>query len=289
MKKILLFDGTNLLHRSHHALLKTDLRDREGNPVWAVHGLILSIISFAKKFEATNVVVTFDTPGGSAFRKELHPLYKANRGESNSGINYQLSLAYVILSELGVSTVAMQHEEADDLLASLATQSMNEYDEIIVVSNDRDCYQLINEKTKVLKTNSELVDNLYVREKYGIEANDYKVFAAFRGEPGDNIEGIKGIGEVKAAKIINSLSSYENLAQHEETLKELLGTKLASNVVAQQELLDRNLKLVELKRNLVVVPSLQRSKLVFERDTVDEVLGKHNLWQVKKKIYDYYF
>ena len=289
MKKILLFDGTNLLHRSHHALLKTDLRDGEGNPVWAVHGLILSIVSFAKKFNATNVVVTFDTPGGSAFRKELHPLYKANRGESNSGINYQLSLAYVILSELGVSTVAMQHEEADDLLASLAEQAMNEYDEIIVVSNDRDCFQLINHKTKVLKTNSDLVDNVYVKEKYGIEANQYKVFAALRGEPGDNIEGIKGIGEVKAAKIINSLSSFENLALHEELLSDLLGKKLATNVISQQELLDRNLKLVELKRDLIVVSYLLRSKLDFEIDVVDEVLSKHNLWQVKKKIYDYYF
>ena len=289
MKKILLFDGTNLLHRSHHALLKTDLRDREGNPVWAVHGLILSIISFAKKYEATNVVVTFDTPGGSAFRKELHPLYKANRGESNSGINYQLSLAYVILSELGISTVAMQHEEADDLLASLASQAMSEYDEIIVVSNDRDCYQLINEKTKVLKTNAELVDNLFVKEKYGIEANDYKVFAAFRGEPGDNIEGIKGIGEVKAVKIINALNSYENLARHEEILKDILGTKLAISVITQQELLDRNLKLVELKRNLLVAPSLAKSELLFDKARVDEVLSKHNLMQVKKKIYDYYF
>jgi len=281
---VLIFDGTNLLHRSHHALFNTDMRSSDGNPTWALHGLLLSISNLSAKFKPSHIVVAFDTPGGCKFRRELLPTYKANRGAPNQELGYQLAQAYVSISMLGLGAIAMNEYEADDLMATVATLASDKGMKSIVVSSDRDCYQLIEEGVIVSKPDGTIITDEFMKEKYGIPASRYRDLAALRGEPSDNLKGIPGIGEKNAVKLINAVDNIAGLRDEPLKAREILSERLAKNLIDNFDNYLVNLEIGKLLRDLPVGGIIENSKLPLKADKIREALIPLGLYVASGKL-----
>jgi DNA polymerase-1 len=283
-ESVMIIDGTNLLHRSHHALFNTNMRSADGNPTWALHGLLLSISNLASKFQPSHIVVAFDTPGGCKFRRELLPSYKANRGAPNQELGYQLAQAYVSISMIGIGAIAMSEYEADDLMATVANLALSKGMESIVVSSDRDCYQLIEEGVQVAKPDGTIITNLYMEEKYGISATRYRDLAALRGEPSDNLKGIPGIGEKNAVKLINSFDDIASLRDKPELIREVLSERLTSSLIENFDNYLVNLEIGKLLKDLPVHGIIEKSRLPLKAEKIREALIPLGLYNASSKL-----
>ena len=277
MSNLVVFDGSNLLHRSFHALKNTDLRDVEGRPVWAVHGLLMSISSIYKKLNCTNMIVTFDAPGSSKRKKEMYEGYKATRPKSDGNVDIQLSLAFVILSSIGISTIADPNEEADDLIASITEQGKKMFESVYVVSNDRDCYQLIDSNVFVVKPNMEIWNYEKLYEKYELTPEEYVYLAALRGEESDNIKGIKGIGEKKGIKLIKSGVNFSDIENERKKITQEIGEKLSIEIIANKDLLAKNINIIKLNRSIQVEKVIENSKFQVNEEKLKDILFDYNL------------
>lgn len=213
--KLLLIDGNNLFWRSYHGLSRQNLH-YNGIPTWATFGLVNSIINIIKDQEPTHIALLFDS-GGSDYRRELFPGYKANRGASTGFENApdQLVAARHILNKLGVFQYDEFGIEADDLLATFAEKW--EFPEVVICSGDKDIRQLIRNNVTILQPSlgkakqEKSWDYDQILDHYGVEPNRLPEIWALSGDAVDNIPGAKGIGEITAIKLIKKYGSLTNL------------------------------------------------------------------------------
>ena len=229
---VLAVDGNSLVHRSFHAQAGTGLRSVDGAPMWAVRGLLSQLVAAVDRICPDVVVVGFDDPAAS-IRRELWPQYKATRTDKLATLVAQLTMAATMLSELGVNVVVPAGLEADDVLASVARLAPTFGASTMIMTSDRDSFALIDDNTSVLRiinggveaspvlTPSRLVTLL------GITPGCYRDFAALRGDPSDNLPGVRGIGPKTAAKLLCALGSaraaFDDLAEGGSRVSEVIG------------------------------------------------------------------
>jgi len=226
-KTLMVFDGTNLLYRSYHALRNSGL-SVGSRPVWAVHGLFTGASKLIAELKPDLVSFAFDMSGGAQFRRDMLEEYKATRKPPEQDLAYQLNLAPMILQQLEVSVLSQEGMEADDMLAS-AVKSHNASS--WVVTSDRDAYQLVTDTVKAVKPDGEIVDVAKLRKKYGLTGSQYADLAALRGEPSDNIPGVPLIGEKTAMKLLKHFKTLENILEApNEKLREHVGPKAVENI-----------------------------------------------------------
>ena len=213
-KTLLAVDGNSLIHRSFHALLTSNLRTREGRPTWAIKGALGQILGAVQRADADAVVIGFDDAGNN-HRKIAHPTYKGNRSEKPVDLTDQLALAVDVFREAGLHVVVPDGLEADDVLASASATATAAGWHTVVCTSDRDSFALINDTTSVLRIinggveASPVLTPQRLRILVGIDPQQYRQYAAMRGDASDNLVGIPGIGEKTAVKILNVFGSVE--------------------------------------------------------------------------------
>ena len=209
---LLAVDGNSLVHRSFHAQSHTGLRSRDGRPMWAVRGLLMQLVAAVERIGPDAVIVGFDDPGHS-LRKQRWPHYKATRAEKLDTLVDQLAQAVDALRELGVAVIVPPGLEADDVLASVAAFAATVGARTVVMTSDRDAFALIDEHTRVLRIinggveASPLLTPERLVTMIGIRPEQYRDYAALRGDPSDNLPGVRGIGPKTAATLLAALGS----------------------------------------------------------------------------------
>src|SRR5436309_8148882 len=220
--KILLLDGNSLAYRAFFAL-PTDLATASGQVTNAVFGFTSMLINLLKDHKPDGIGVSFDRPEPT-FRHELVADYKAGRAEAPDILRQQMGLVRQVVETLRIPIVDAPGYEADDVIATLATQAKERGDEVIVVTGDRDEYQLVEDPYVRVLYNRRgvsdyvLYDEAGIKERTGVTPAQYPQYAALRGDPSDNLPGVPGVGEKTAAKLINTYGDLEGIFEHLDEL-----------------------------------------------------------------------
>ena len=241
----MLLDGNSLAFRAFYALPAENFKTRGGLTTNAVYGFTAMLINLLRDEAPTHIAAAFDV-SRQTFRSERYPEYKANRSSTPDEFHGQIDITKEVLNAMGITVLSEQGFEADDLIATLATQAENEGYRVLVVSGDRDSLQLVSDDVTVLyprKGVSELTRFTpeAVVEKYGLTPTQYPDFAALRGDPSDNLPGIPGVGEKTASKWIAEYGSLQSLVDNVDSVRGKVGDALRANlagVIRNRELTD---------------------------------------------------
>nr|WP_254047582.1 DNA polymerase I [Streptomyces aureus] len=216
-------DGHSLAYRAFFALPAENFTTATGQPTNAIYGFASMLANTLRDEAPTHFAVAFDV-SRKTWRSEEFPEYKANRSKTPDEFKGQVELIGELLDAMNAPRFAVDGFEADDVIATLATQAEAAGFEVLIVTGDRDSFQLVSDHTTVLyptKGVSELTRFTpeKVQEKYGLTPSQYPDFAALRGDPSDNLPGIPGVGEKTAAKWINQFGSFDELVERAEEVK----------------------------------------------------------------------
>ena len=220
--KLLLLDGHSLAFRAFYAL-PTDLATPDGTVTNAVFGFTSMLVKVLADEQPDDIAVVFDAPGRT-FRDDLDADYKAGRKETPDLFVPQLPLIHEVLDALEIPKLEIEGVEADDVIATLATRAADEGIDVIVVTGDRDAYQLVRDPhVKVLYnrrgvSDYVLYDEAGIVERTGVTAAQYPEYAALRGDTSDNLPGVPGIGEKTAAKLVTTYGDLEGIFEHLDEL-----------------------------------------------------------------------
>ncbi len=250
MARYLLLDGNSLIFRAFFAI-PTDMATSSGQVTNALYGFTSMLANLVRDHRPDGIAVAFDR-AEPTFRHEMVEDYKGGREETPDLLLPQLELVRDLLNALDVVTLDVAGYEADDILATLATQCRDRGDDAIVVSGDRDVYQLVEDPhVRVLYnrrgvSDYALYDEAGIRERTGVAPSSYVEYAAMRGDPSDNLPGIPGIGEKTAAKLINAYGSLDEVLAHADEQT----PKLRSNLEQFGDVARTNAKAMPLVRDV---------------------------------------
>jgi DNA polymerase-1 len=247
--KLLLLDGNSLTYRAFFAL-PTDMATASGQVTNAVFGFTSMFIYMVKDQQPDAVLVAFDRPEPT-FRHEANPLYKAQREASPDILRQQMGLVREVLASLNITVVDLAGWEADDIIATVAERGKALGHDVVIVTGDRDSYQLVHDPhVKVLYnkrgvSDYALYDEAGIAEKTGVTPELYPQYAALRGDPSDNLEGVPGVGEKTAAKLLNQYGSLDGIFAHvdEQT------PKLRSSLIEHEGRARSNFDMMVLRRD----------------------------------------
>ena len=232
--RLLLLDGHSLAYRAFFALPVENFATTTGQPTNAVYGFTAMLINVLRDEKPTRVAVAFDR-SEPTFRHEQYVEYKAGRTKAPDEFRSQISLIFEVLDALGIRHLSAPGYEADDIIATLATQASAAGDDVLIVTGDRDTFQLIDDHVTVLYnsrgvSDMKRYDPVTLVEKYGLTPAQYPDFAALRGDPSDNLPSIPGVGEKTATKWIVEFGSLENLVNRVDEVKGKAGDALRENL-----------------------------------------------------------
>jgi DNA polymerase-1 len=223
MATLVLLDGHSLAYRAFYAL-PTDLATKAGTVTNAVFGFTSMLVKLLSDEKPEYLAVAFDAPART-FRYDLDPEYKAGRKETPNLFAAQMPLIREVLETMQVPQLCVEGVEADDVIATLATKAAAEGIDVIVVTGDRDAFQLIEDPhIKVLYnrrgvSDYVLYDEAGIAERYlGVTARQYPQYAALRGDTSDNLPGVPGIGEKTAAALIVKYGDLDAVFEHLDEL-----------------------------------------------------------------------
>jgi DNA polymerase-1 len=247
---LLLLDGHSLAYRAFHALPPENFSTTTGQATNAVYGFTAMLINVLRDEQPSHVAVAFDR-SEPTFRHEQFTDYKANRQQTPTDFKSQLSLIFEVLDALGVPRLSVPGFEADDVIATLATEAVAAGMRVLIVTGDRDAFQLVSDDVTVLKTGRGVSDVVRftpeeLAAKYGLTPAQYPDFAAVRGDPSDNLPGIPGVGEKTAAKWIAEFGSLSALVDRIDEIKGRAGDNLREHLANVL----RNRQLTELTKDV---------------------------------------
>ncbi len=215
MEPLLVIDADSLGHRAYHAM--PDVEGAGGRPVGLLVGFANALIATWRATEPRAVIVCLDARTPS-YRHELLPAYQGQRDPFPADLCEQLDRIPEMAEALGFAAVKLAPWEADDLLATSVALEEARGGGALVVSGDRDTYQLVSDVTSTLhprpRGELEQVDRAGVRERYGIEPEQVTSLIALRGDPSDNIPGARGIGQKTAAELLRRYGDLEGVIAH---------------------------------------------------------------------------
>jgi DNA polymerase I-like protein with 3'-5' exonuclease and polymerase domains len=213
---LLLVDGNALVYRAYHAFPR-GLTAADGTPTGAVYGFCRILFSTIKTLQPTHLAVAFDMHGPT-FRHVEYAAYKATRSETPEELLAQMPVVHDIVDRMEAPVYAMEGYEADDLIGTIARQVEETHPElqVVILTSDRDLLQLINEQTSVyVPAVAPKKPTLYtpekVTEQYGFAPRQMIDYKALRGDPSDNLPGVKGIGDVTATQLIKQFHTIDEL------------------------------------------------------------------------------
>jgi DNA polymerase I len=233
-RRLLLLDGHSLAYRAFFALPAENFRTGTGQTTNAVYGFTSMLINLLRDEQPTHLAVCFDV-SRATFRSERYTEYKANRTTTPDDFRGQVDLIKEVLRALGIPDFGVEGFEADDLIATLATQAEADGFQVLITTGDRDAFQLVSDDVTVLYPKrgvSDLgrIDPAEVMNRYGLTPAQYPDFAALRGDPSDNLPSIPGVGEKTAAKRIREFGSLAELTDRVDEVKGKAGDALRAHL-----------------------------------------------------------
>ncbi len=217
--KLYLIDGHSLVFKMYYAFLRRPMINSKGEDMSILYGFTKYLLEMLERDKPTHVTVAFDPPGGT-FRNQLYPEYKGTRPPTPQLVIDALQPLTELVQAMNIPVLMMPGFEADDVLGSAATQLASEALDVYMVTPDKDYGQLIGPHAFQLKpgksgSEAELVDQKALCEKWGISSPSQVIdMLAICGDSADNVPGVKGVGEVGAAKLIAKYGSLENIYEH---------------------------------------------------------------------------
>jgi DNA polymerase I len=216
LNRYILIDGNALVHRGFHAI--PGLTTKTGEPTGAVYGFAMILLKAVKDLKPTHIAVSFDL-AGPTFRHEQYADYKATRVKAAQELYDQIPRVKEVVRALNIPIFEKEGFEADDVLGTLARHLCEKHGDIcdvMIVSGDLDMLQLVNKCVKIYTlrkgiSDTAVYDESAIQERYGLKPAQMIDYKALRGDPSDNIKGVKGIGEKGAADLIQEFGSIDNL------------------------------------------------------------------------------
>ena len=272
-KTLLVLDGNSLTYRAFYGI-PTDMVTASGQVTNAVYGMTSMLLTLLKDHKPSGIVVAFDRPEPT-FRHIAEPSYKAQREASPDILRQQMGIVKELLTAMGVSICELSGFEADDVIATVADQAVDIGYKVIIVTGDRDSYQLVRDPDVRVLYNKRgvsdyaLYDEAGIFERTGVTPRQYIAYAALRGDPSDNLPGVPGVGEKTAAKLIATYGGLDGIFEHahEQT------PKLKSSLVENEQLARKNEDLMTLRHdapieidlaNLAVTPNAPEVARLFD-------------------------
>jgi 5'-3' exonuclease len=211
--RLLVVDGPSLAHRMFHALERTQMRTPDGAPIWAVHGFVKLLAGVLERIRPDALLVGFDDRAHSA-RRDRYPDYKAGRKPAPEDLAPQLEQLPGLLADLGVAVLVPAGLEADDVLASAAAAAERAGWKCTLATSDKDALRLVSPATTVLQLhngldNSETMTPAALEAKFGVRPDQYADFCVIIGDKSDNLPGIRGLGPVKAARLLHDVGTLD--------------------------------------------------------------------------------
>jgi DNA polymerase-1 len=264
---LMIIDGHSLAFRAFYALPVDSFRTRDGQHTNAIHGFLSMLLLLLRTEKPTHLAVAFDISRAS-FRTRDYPEYKATRNDTPSEFKGQIPLLQEALAAMNIPTLTKEDFEADDILATMSVRGTAAGYDVLLVSGDRDTIQLVNDNVTLLYPSamgvSQLTryDRAKVRERYGIEPEQYPDVAALVGESSDNLIGISKVGEKTAVKWLGLYGSLDGILENADQIKGVVG----NNLREQKENAIRNRRL----NRLVTDVELPVELSALERGSINE-------------------
>jgi DNA polymerase-1 len=265
---IILVDGHSIAFRAFYALPDT-LVTKDGFPTNVIHGFLMMISKLVKDYESEKIIITWDI-SKKTFRTDLYSDYKGNRTSAPDEFKLQIKVLQKLLDKFNIPQVSKEGFEADDVLGTLSKKLNEQSKDVMIVTGDRDSFQLITDKTNILYTKRGISDTQIFNEKqfiekYSIKTNQYIEYLALKGDPSDNIPGLPGVGEKTA---INLLLKYENISNIYKNINDLT-PKLKETFSVNRDLLDISKILATIKQDLEIdIPETKTTETIFFDDSV---------------------
>lgn len=240
MNKLFLVDASSILFRAFYAI--KNLSTSDGIKTTAIYGTVKMAEKILKKYNAEYIAFIFDLPEPT-FRHTAYTDYKANRKETPKDLQEQIEPSKEILRNMGIPVLELKGFEADDIIATLAEKAKKKNFEVVIVTADKDLFQLVDDKVKIIHTKKDdaLLDREGVKEVFGVYPENVVDVLALWGDPIDNIKGVPGIGEKGAKELISKFGSLENVItniekiekkSYRESLKENIESAILSKKLA---------------------------------------------------------
>jgi DNA polymerase-1 len=258
---LVLFDGNGLIHRAFHALPPFTIR-KTGETVGAVYGFTSILLKALNDLKPTHYAIAFDKKAPT-FRHKMFEEYKATRPETPAELVGQFGRVRELVQAFNIPIYELDGFEADDVLGTLSKQASAEGIDTVIVTGDADMMQLVTDKTKVLYPrargsfgDADLFDAAAVLAKYEIPPEHIADYKALKGDPSDNIPGVKGIGEKTAVKLIQQFGNIEQIYEH---LDEVTPLKLKTLLQENREVARQSKILTTIVTNAPVTLNLDAS------------------------------
>jgi DNA polymerase-1 len=282
-QRFIIIDGSSLVHRAFHALPM--LRTAGGLYTNAVYGFTTMLVKLLADYKPDFLAVAFDK-GRVTFRTETYQQYKAQRQATPGELSEQFPLIRELLQAFGINTMEEQGYEADDIIGTLAEKASGQGYEVLIVTGDRDAFQLIGANTKVLLTRKgisemETVDVAALKEKYDLAPEQIIDLKGLMGDTSDNIPGVPGIGEKTAGKLLAQFGSLENVLANIENVP---GKKIQENLrqYSEQAVLSKKLATIVRDMSLEFIP--EKFGIHPERQAIKELFVKFEFKTMLSKV-----
>lgn len=249
-KKFFIIDAHGILHRNFHAL--PPLTSAKGEEVGALYGFVNWLLKFLEAKKPTHLAICFDSKGPT-FRHEIYKEYKANRPPTAEKLISQLKIAREICAALGLKVIALNGAEADDLMASCAKIAVQNGAETIIVTTDKDIYQIVSKDVKLWSGSLQdsYKDEHTCLDKFGVPCKNMADYLALLGDSSDNVPGVEGIGSKSAQALVNTFGSVEDIIKAAKDNNPNLKDKLKIKILNGIEDAKLSKQLVVLKDNLL--------------------------------------
>src|SRR3954462_1653603 len=233
-RELFLIDGNSLAYRAFFALPE-EISTSDGRPTNAIFGFASMLVKILTDYGPVPTVVVWDA--GMSGRKEISADYKAQRSTRPDLLKLQWPHLRPLVEAFGYHNISVEGFEADDVIATLVEQAKDRGIPVMVVTGDRDAYQLVGDGVRIMTTSRGITDTrVYDREgvveRYGIAPELIPDFIGLKGDTSDNIPGVPGIGDKTAAQLLQEFGSLEEVLAHVEDIS---GAKRKQNLTAHAD------------------------------------------------------
>ena len=296
--RVLIIDGMNTFIRSFAAI---PTMDENGNHIGGVTGFLKSVGYVTRKFKPSRVYVIFDGKGGSKRRRDIYPDYKLGRKpltrlnrtydmttekDEQDLMRYELVIVAKALMKLPITTITLDHVEADDIISYIAQHVVENGGESIIYSTDKDFLQLVGDDIKVWNPvrKKTYIPEIVV-EDYEIHPNNFLLYRALTGDTSDNLPGIKGLGMKTLLKIVPEFVTEQHLT-FDDVIDAAENSKLkvASRIIDEQESIKLNIKLMSLRSVMIsdnnkmkILNKINRPQLSLHKYDLTKLLMETNI------------
>ncbi|WBF65241.1 MAG: DNA polymerase I [Candidatus Kinetoplastibacterium crithidii] len=260
-ESLLLVDGSSYLYRAFYAL--PELRNSKGDQTGAIYGIVSMLKKLLSKYETTYFACVFDAPGKN-FRHDICSTYKSNRPLMPQDLISQIDKIYQIIQSLGLPIISIKGVEADDVIGTISDLFSKKYDcQVIIATGDKDLAQLVNKKVRLVNTmNEEILDELGVLKKFGVEPSLIVDYLMLVGDSVDNIPGVAKIGPKTALKLLSEFGTVENIIASADKITGAIGKNIRDFIPN----FTTTRKLLTIKRDCNLYPYFEKIEDLKKKD-----------------------